>query len=107
MKAPTLKPIVIAFGTGIALGAGNVSAVDLEAMASKAMDKAKTMAQGVLGGEARDSQGNKVVIDPETGFSYGGDQMGIYAGEKVGTGAKDPTVCGTFAGSTCSVTHLE
>jgi len=102
-----IKPVVIAFGASLALGAGTASAVDLEGMANKAMGKAKEMAKGVMAGEARDSQGNKVVINPETGFSYGGDEMGIYAGGKVGTGAKDPTVCGTFSGSSCSMPHLK
>jgi hypothetical protein len=97
------KPIVIAFGASIALGAGTASAVDLQGMANKAKD----MAKGVIAGEARDMQGNKVVINPETGFAYGGDEMGIYAGGKVGTGAKDPTVCGTFSSASCSIAHLK
>ena len=106
MKNNKFKPVVIALGATIALGAGTASAVDLEGMANKAMGKAKEMAKGVIAGEARDMQGNKVIINPETGFSFGGDSMGIYAGGKVGTGAKDPTVCGTFAGASCSMPHL-
>ena len=51
-------------------------------------------------------QGNKVMINDETGFTYGGDQMGKYAGGKVATGKKDPAVCGTFSGSMCSMPHL-
>lgn len=58
-----------------------------------------------LAGEARDSQGNKVVINDETGFEYGGDQMGKYSDGKIGTGKKDPSVCGTFAESSCSMPH--
>jgi hypothetical protein len=60
----------------------------------------------VLSAEARDMQGNAVAIDPETGFSYGGDQAAGYANGKLGTGQKDPAVCGTFSGSTCSMPHL-
>ncbi|MCC6383462.1 MAG: hypothetical protein IT304_13225 [Dehalococcoidia bacterium] len=56
--------------------------------------------------DAVDMQGNKVTIKDETGFSYGGDNLGKYAGGKIATGAKDPAVCGTFAGGTCSVGHL-
>lgn len=107
MKKGKIRPIVVALGTSIALSAGTASAVDLEGMADKAMDKAKDMAKGVIAGEARDMQGNKVIINPETGFSYGGDSMGVYAGGKVGTGAKDPTVCGTFGGSSCSMAHIK
>ena len=106
LKRNKIRPVVIVLGATIALGAGTASAVDLEGMANKAMDKAKAMARSVISGEARDMQGNKVVIDPETGFSYGGDGMGIYAGGKVGTGSKDPTVCGTFSGASCSMSHL-
>lgn len=105
MKTRKIKPVVIALGASLVLGAGSASAVDLEGMANKAMDKAKDMAKGVMNGEARDMQGNKVMIDPETGFTYGGDGMGIYAGGKVGTGSKDPTVCGTFEDSNCSMPH--
>lgn len=32
---------------------------------------------------------------PTTPFTYGGDETFSYAGGKVGTGAKDPSVCGT------------
>ncbi len=106
LKKNKIRPVVIALGATIALGAGTASAVDLEGIANKAMDKAKAMARSVIAGEARDMQGNKVVIDPETGFSYGGDGMGIYAGGKVGTGSKDPTVCGTFSSASCSMSHL-
>ncbi len=107
MKKNKIKPVVIALGASIAFGAGTASAVDLEGMANKAMDKAKDMAKGVIAGEARDMQGNKVIINPETGFSYGGDGMGIYAGGKVGTGSKDPTVCGTFSAASCSMPHVK
>lgn len=32
---------------------------------------------------------------PQAPFTYGGDETGAYAGGKVGTGVKDPSVCGT------------
>lgn len=57
--------------------------------------------------EARDMKGNKVMIDEQTGFQYGGDNTGAYAGGKIGTGKKDPSVCGTFSGSTCSIKYVE
>ena len=50
LKKNKIKPVVIAFGASLALGAGTASAVDLEGMANKAMD----MAKGVIAGEARD-----------------------------------------------------
>ena len=104
----TIKPVAVALGASLALGAATtVTAVDMDAMKDKAVSMAKDMAKGMVGGEARDMQGNKVMIDPETGFSYGGDGMGVYAGGKVGTGSKDPTVCGTFGGSSCSMAHLK
>lgn len=40
-------------------------------------------------------------------FTYGGDATGGYAGGKIATGAKDPGVCGTFGGSSCSMPHLQ
>ncbi len=56
--------------------------------------------------DAVDMQGNKVKIDDATGFSSGGDQAAGYASGKLGTGAKDPAVCGTFSGSSCSMPHI-
>ena len=40
-------------------------------------------------------------------FTYGGDNTGGYSGGKVGTGAKDPSVCGSFGGASCSMPHLK
>ena len=57
--------------------------------------------------DAVDMKGNKVKIKDETGFSYGGDEMGKYSSGKVGTGTKDPGVCGSFAGKSCSMPHLQ
>ena len=61
--------------------------VDLEGMAGKAIDSAKDM----MASDARDMPGNKVVMNPETGFTY--------------DGGKDPTVYGTFGGGSCSMPH--
>ncbi len=80
-----IKPIVIALGSSVLIGAA--------AMATA--------------GEARDMQGNKVMIDDETGFTYGGDGMGKYSDGKIATGKKDPAVCGPFSGSSCSMSHLK
>jgi hypothetical protein len=63
--------------------------VDLEGMAGKAIDSAKEMANDMMASDARDMPGNKVAMNPETGFTY--------------DGGKDPTVCGTFGGGSCSM----
>ena len=80
-----IKPIVIALGSSVIIGASALA----------------------VAGEARDMQGNKVMIDEETGFTYGGDGQAAYADGKLATGKKDPAVCGTFGGSTCSMPHLK
>ena len=80
-----IKPIVIALGSSVVIGASALA----------------------MAGEARDMQGNKVTIDEETGFTYGGDQKAGYADGKLATGKKDPGVCGTFSGSSCSMPHLK
>lgn len=52
----------------------------------------------------RDMEGN--LVD----YEYGGDSKGSYAEGKIGTGAKDPGVCGTFTGATCGAdggSHLK
>ena len=107
MKKNTIKPVVAALGATLVLAAGTVSAVDMYAMKDKAVGMAKDMAKGMMTGEARDMQGYKVMIDPETGFTFGGDGMGAYADGKVGTGKKDPTVCGSFGGASCSMAHTK
>ncbi|MEZ5446269.1 MAG: hypothetical protein R3F45_10905 [Gammaproteobacteria bacterium] len=53
----------------------------------------------------RDMAGNEVVL-PEN-FEFGGDNTGAYAGGKIGTGAKDPAVCGTFTDATCSIEYVK
>jgi hypothetical protein len=82
-----LKPFVAALGAAVVL--------------------AVTVSFNAGATEARDMQGNKVMINDETGFNYGGDVMAKYAGGKLATGVKDPAVCGTFAGAACSVKHIK
>jgi hypothetical protein len=80
-----IKPIVIALGSSVVIGASALA----------------------VAGEARDMQGNKVMINDETGFTYGGDGMAKYSDGKLATGKKDPAVCGSFGGSSCSMAHLK
>jgi hypothetical protein len=58
-------------------------------MAVKAIDSAKEMANDMM---ASDMPGNKVVMNPETGFTYGG--------------GKNPTGCGTFGDGSCSMPNF-
>lgn len=53
----------------------------------------------------RDMAGNEVIL-PDN-FDYGGDNTGAYAGGKIGTGAKDPAVCGTFSSAKCSIEYVK
>lgn len=94
------KPLVAGIGSSIVLAAAIPVSATSDPFQIIEFGTATTLA-----GEARDSQGNKVVINDETGFSYGGDQMGKYSDGKVGTGKKDPSVCGTFTESSCSMPH--
>lgn len=55
--------------------------------------------------KGRDMAGNEVELPAN--FTYGGDNTGAYAGGKIGTGAKDPAVCGTFANEKCSITYTK
>lgn len=80
-----IKPIVIALGSSVILGAAALATA----------------------GEARDMQGNKVMINDETGFTYGGDGMGKYSEGKIATGKKDPAVCGSFDDANCSMAHIK
>jgi hypothetical protein len=102
MKKNSLKPIAAALGSSVALAlAAPVNAADNPFQMVE-------FGEGIsVAGEAADMQGNKVMINDETGFAYGGDQKAKYAGGKLGTGAKDPGVCGTFAGASCSMKHLK
>ncbi len=102
MKKNNLKPVAAALGTGV------VMALATTAHAAENPFQMVEFGPGVkVAGDAVDMQGNKVTINDETGFTYGGDQKGGYSGGKLATGKKDPAVCGTFAGSSCSMPHLE
>jgi hypothetical protein len=46
-------------------------------------------------------------VQMPAGFTYGGDPTGAYAGGKIGTGAKDPAVCGTFKEAKCSIKYVK
>jgi len=102
MKKNNLKPVAAAVGTSVAMAI---------AMSANAADNPFQMiefGEAVnVAGDAVDMQGNKVSIDDETGFTYGGDQKAGYSDGKIATGKKDPAVCGTFAGETCSMPHLK
>lgn len=101
MKKTNLKPIAAAIGSTVAL------AVSAPLSAADNPFQMIEFGEGIeVAAEARDSQGNKVMINDETGFSYGGDGMAKYSGGKLGTGKKDPGVCGSFSGSSCSMPHL-
>jgi len=51
-----------------------------------------------------DMQGNVVELNT---FTYGGDNQAGYADGQLATGAKDPSVCGSFSAGKCSVGHLK
>lgn len=59
----------------------------------------------MVAAEGKDMAGNTVML-PEN-FTYGGDNTGAYAGGKIGTGMKDPAVCGTFSNEKCSITYTK
>ncbi|MGQ0658583.1 MAG: hypothetical protein ACT4NU_10915 [Chromatiales bacterium] len=59
----------------------------------------------MVAAEGRDMAGNTVMM-PDN-FTYGGDNTGAYAGGKIGTGAKDPAVCGTYTDDKCSITYVK
>ena len=102
MKKNNLKPVAAAVGSSV------VMALAASANAAENPFQMVEFGEGVnVAGEAMDMQGNKVMIDDETGFTYGGDQKAGYAGGKLATGTKDPAVCGTFAGESCSMKHLQ
>ena len=101
MKKNNLKPMAVAIGTSMVL------ALSATAGAAENPFQMVEFGDGVsVALDAVDMQGNKVSIKDETGFSYGGDNQGKYASGKVGTGTKDPAVCGTFGGASCSMPHL-
>jgi hypothetical protein len=102
MKKNNLKPVATAVGASVAMAM---------AMSANAADNPFQMIEFGeainVAGDAVDMQGNKININDETGFTYGGDQKAGYADGKLATGKKDPAVCGTFAGETCSMPHLQ
>lgn len=102
MKKNNLKPVAAAVGSSV------VMALSASANAAENPFQMVEFGEGVnVAGEAMDMQGNKVMINDETGFTYGGDQKAGYADGKLATGKKDPAVCGTFAGESCSMKHLQ
>lgn len=102
MKKNNIKPIAAVLGSSVAMAlSASVNAADNP---FQMVEFGEAVA---VAGEAMDMQGNKVMINDETGFTYGGDQKAGYAGGKLATGKKDPAVCGTFAGETCSMPHLK
>ena len=101
MKKNNLKPVAAALGSSVVMAlAASANAAD------NPFQMVEFGAALTVAGEAVDMQGNKVMINDETGFTYGGDEKAGYAGGKLATGKKDPAVCGTFAGSSCSMPHL-
>ena len=105
MRKNNLKPVAVAIGSSVVLA--------LSAAASAADNPFQMVEYGASVTVAADApnvvdmQGNKVTVKSETGFNYGGDQTGKYSGGKLGTGKKDPAVCGTFGGATCSMPHVQ
>jgi hypothetical protein len=55
--------------------------------------------------KGKDMAGNDVELPAN--FTYGGDNTAAYAGGKMGTGVKDPAVCGTFSNEKCSITYTK
>jgi hypothetical protein len=101
MKKNNLKPMAMAIGSSVVL------ALSAAAGAAENPFQMVEFGEGVsVATEAVDMQGNKIKINDETGFTFGGDNEGKYSGGKLGTGTKDPAVCGTFGGASCSMPHL-
>lgn len=101
MKKNNLKPMAMAIGSSVVL------ALSAAAGAAENPFQMVEFGEGVsVATDAVDMQGNKIKINDETGFTYGGDNEGKYSSGKLGTGTKDPAVCGTFGGASCSMPHL-
>lgn len=101
MKKNNLKPMAMAIGSSVVL------ALSAAAGAAENPFQMVEFGEGVsVATDAVDMQGNKIKINDETGFTFGGDNEGKYSGGKLGTGAKDPAVCGTFGGASCSMPHV-
>ena len=101
MKKNNLKPMAMVIGSSVVL------ALSAAAGAADNPFQMVEFGEGVsVATDAVDMQGNKIKINDETGFTFGGDNEGKYSGGKLGTGTKDPAVCGTFGGANCSMPHL-
>ena len=101
MKKNTLKPVALAIGSSVVL------ALSTAANADNPFQMVEFGAGVTVAGDAVDMQGNKVKINDETGFTYGGDQAAKYSAGKLATGTKDPAVCGTVGSATCSMPHVQ
>lgn len=101
MKKNNLKPVAMALGSSVVL------ALSTAANADNPFQMVEFGSAVTVATESVDMQGNKVTINDETGFTYGGDGQAKYASGKLATGAKDPAVCGTFGGASCSMPHLQ
>jgi hypothetical protein len=78
-------------------------AVDTSAV-DQAKEVVKDAVESMSDAPGRDMAGNMVDYD------YGGDSKGSYADGKIGTGAKDPSVCGSFDSAVCGAdggSHLK
>ena len=101
MKKNNLKPVAMALGSSVVL------ALSAAANADNPFQMVEFGEAVNVATDSVDMQGNKVSINDETGFTYGGDGQAKYASGKLATGAKDPGVCGTFSGASCSMPHLQ
>ena len=100
MKKNKLMPVAATLGAGVVMAFAGVASAADNPFQMLEFGPALSVA-----GDAVDMQGNKVKINDETGFTYGGDQKAAYSEGKLGTGKKDPAVCGTFSGASCSMPH--
>lgn len=101
MKNNYLKPLATILGSGVVL------ALSTAVQAENPFQMVEFGATVTVASDAVDMQGNKHTINDATGFTYGGDAQAKYSGGKLAKGVKDPAVCGTFAGASCSMPHLE
>lgn len=96
----TLKSIISAGAVFclVLLSASCATSGTGSSMSSAEMAAANGQTTGV------DTAGN--VVELGEFFTYGGDNMAGYNDGKLGTGAKDASVCGSFSAAKCSVGHL-
>lgn len=93
----TMKTLFTASAIG-AIAMLSACATPSVSMSSQEMAAASGQTTGV------DMQGNVVEFDDK--FTFGGDNMAAYNDGLLGTGTKDPAVCGSFSASKCSMSHL-